>query len=270
MRTITIIFVIIIIGFSYITEDDGQTYTKLIDNQKINFSHYLDISEEFEYDENDEKINSNTLRINDITTELKKFDPSRILLYEKNLFPEAYEQEVKYLRQQSESGSLMKIRLGLGLGIPKTSPPGSTIVDEERDVSDDAGAEEYGIASIQLDDNGKMVSAYNEDDEDVTFNFVYEGDDDDDEDGNDSEDKQLAMKMSSLGRSSIPPSFYIKDLTDLLFPLKLTFQNDIFIHSYDANPDNERIEPQIISNISDIGIDGDIVDDKCEEDTKTK
>lgn len=263
------IFVILIIGFSYITEDNGQTYTKLINNQQINFSHYLDISEESGYDENDEKSNSNTLRINDITTEFKRFDPSRILLYEKNLFPEAYEQEVRYLRQQSESGSLMKIRLGLGLGIGNTSPPGSMIVDEERDVSDDAGEEEYGIASIQIDDDGKMVSTYNKDDENVTFNFVYEGDDDD-EDVNDSEDEQLAMKMSSLGRSSIPPSFYIKDLTDLLFPLKLTFQNDIFTHSYDANPDNERIEPQIIGNISDSGTDGEIVDDKCEEDTETK
>eukprot|EP00596_Hydrurales_sp_CCMP1899_P008784 CAMPEP_0119038152 /NCGR_PEP_ID=MMETSP1177-20130426/6867_1 /TAXON_ID=2985 /ORGANISM="Ochromonas sp, Strain CCMP1899" /LENGTH=349 /DNA_ID=CAMNT_0007000315 /DNA_START=734 /DNA_END=1783 /DNA_ORIENTATION=+ len=256
-------------GFSYISEDNGQTYTKLINDQKINFSHYLDISEN-EYDDNDEKINkTNSLRINDITTELKKFDPSRILLYEKKLFPEAYDMEVKFLRQQSQSGSLMKIRLGLGLGFKSGPSSDSMIVsDEDDEVHDDAGVAEYEIATIRLDDDGNMTSDDHEDDEDITFDFGYEGDDDEYKD--DSEGKQLAMKMSSLGRSSAAPSFYIKDLTDLLFPLKLSYQNDIFIHPYDDNPDNERLEPQVISTIPDIGSNGDIVDEKCEEDTKTK
>jgi hypothetical protein len=156
--------------------------------------------------------NIHRVRINDLTSELKRQDPSKVLLYRDYLYPEVYGNELKLLDQKYLYG-IMEDEMIMGQN-------NSFISTNEYDSNDDSSDSD----SDSDDDSDSDIDSLETD---------FGDDDDDDDYSEDEEDStKLTQQMRYTGRSSVPPSFPLHDLTNLIESndplLKLKFSESFF------------------------------------------
>jgi hypothetical protein len=151
--------------------------------------------------------NIHRVRINDLTSELKRQDPSKVLLYRDSLYPEVYENELKLMDQKTLYGIIIDEMV--------TGQNNPFISANEDDSDSDSDSDSDGDSDSDID---SLESQF---------------DDEDDDDSEDEEDiSMLSEQMRRTGRSSKPPSFALDDLTHLLESedpsLKLRYSENIF------------------------------------------
>eukprot|EP00596_Hydrurales_sp_CCMP1899_P002125 CAMPEP_0119036370 /NCGR_PEP_ID=MMETSP1177-20130426/4057_1 /TAXON_ID=2985 /ORGANISM="Ochromonas sp, Strain CCMP1899" /LENGTH=479 /DNA_ID=CAMNT_0006996171 /DNA_START=64 /DNA_END=1503 /DNA_ORIENTATION=- len=151
--------------------------------------------------------NIHRVRINDLTAELKRQDPSKVLLYRDYLYPEVYDNELKLLDQKYLHG----------------------IMEDEMIVGQNNSFNEY-----DSNDDSSDSDSDSDDDSDIDSLETTFGDEDDDDDYSEDEEDftKLTQQMRYTGRSSVPPSFPLHDLTNLIESndplLKLKFSESFF------------------------------------------
>jgi hypothetical protein len=154
--------------------------------------------------------NIHRVRINDLTSELKRQDPSKVLLYRDYLYPEVYDKELKLLDQKYLCGIIRdEIMMGQNNSFVSANEYDSNDDSSDSDSDDDSDSD---IDSLETD---------------------FGDEDEDDDWSEDEEDStKLSQQMKHTGRSSVPPSFPLHDLTNLIEsndpPLKLKFSESFF------------------------------------------
>ena len=203
-----------------LTDDEFRAINRLPRFETTDFPYVV------EGDDHDHVDLLDTKKINDLSSEIKKKYPSRVLLYSSSIFPEAHSAEMKHLKEKN----LVKLFNRLSL-YDNTS---------------------YSLIGAKLDD-GSVDDYSDSDDEDgydstetnYSSDDYDESDSDDSDDDSDIEDELLSLfkeyskleevtftRTNRTVRTLLPPSFKLNDITQTLErrrpSISLAFSEDIF------------------------------------------
>lgn len=175
-----------------------------------------------------------TRNFKDLSSELKRGEPSRVLLYRNTLYPEAYETEMKLLREKNMDKMIEKM---CHVDNFSYSLVGAVSDDMEylSDDDSDSDSDEEGYDSLETQ-------------------FDEDFDDSDDEDSDDDLEESgplmvtLVAEFAKLhegfsraktARTLLPPSFQINDITKTLErrnpPVTLQFAEELFDVPYEPS-----------------------------------
>jgi hypothetical protein len=173
--------------------------------------------------------------IKDLSTELKRRDPSRVLLYRNTLFPDAYEIEMRHLREKNMDKLLEKV---FQFDTFSYSLIGAVSDDTEilSDDEDDSDSDEDGYDSQDTqfdedfeDSNGEDSDDESEDGEQMMVTLIAEY----------AQLHEIGYSRAKTPRTLLPPSFHIHDITRTLEKrspsVTLQYAEDLFDVPYEPS-----------------------------------
>ena len=191
-------------SFPYVVEGDDEQHLNYIDSKKIK----------------------------DLSSQLKKKDPSRVLLYRSTIFPDSYEIEMKLLREKNMERFSERIFMHEHMSYSLIGAVSDSVVEDSDSDSDSDNEGGYDSMETQFDEE--------------EFDESGDDDSDDDSDSDYESDTELLslfteytrLKEASFARTNrtvrtlLPPSFKVNDITQTLEKknpsIYLEFSEDIF------------------------------------------
>lgn len=207
-----------------LTDDEFRAINRLPRFEVTNFPYIV------EGDDLDHLELLDTKKIKDLSSEIKKKCPSRVLLYSSRIFPEAYSAEMRHLKEKNLAKFFNRLSLYDNTSYSLIGAKlDDTFLDDDSDSEDEDGY-------------NSMETNYNSDDYEES-----DSDDSDDDLDNDSDtehellslfneysklEEEAFMRMNRTVRTLLPPSFKLNDITQTLERRKpsisLEFSEDIF------------------------------------------
>lgn len=188
-----------------------------------------------EGDDDDHLEALDTKKIKDLSTDIKKKYPSRVLLYNSTIFPGAYDIEMKNLKEKNLSRFIDRVSLCDNISYSLIGARSDDALVESDSDNDSDSDDEDGYGSMETNDGSDEFDESDSED----------SDDDDTDSLFETENELLSLfnecsrleeatfvRMNRTVRTLLPPSFKLNDITQTLERRKpsisLVFSEDIF------------------------------------------
>lgn len=178
--------------------------------------------------------------IKDLSSELKRRDPSRVLLYRNTLFPDAYEIEMRHLREKNMDKMLEKVfqfdtfSYSLIGALSEDDAEYFSSDDDDSDDDSDSDSDGYDSQDTQFGDyhensDNEFSEDESEDGEQIMVTLIAEY----------AQLHEIGYSRAKTPRTLLPPSFHIHDITRTLEKrspsVTLQYAEDLFDVPYEPS-----------------------------------